>query len=525
MLLARDGVWRTVAPKEITTNQLEMTGASRADFAIRATADSWIEVDGTTVANIYINEDPADLSVHPFDIDGLSQWSAFRPDYLRNLMDETNVNMESVSMGARTINGSKYNNNVPTFSLPTNQVQEWKLSGAVQHPFHLHVYHVQALKTDNGFEEGEYYDVVSSKMSVRFDLNSTTSTVYNGRTILHCHILSHEDRGAMGWLDVLGGQDPPTYPAGTTYLEYYTLDGTSPPPTPPSGLSATATSSSSIDLAWTDNSQDEDGFDIERSTDGSSFTLLTSLGTNVIEYTDTELTASTTYWYRVSAYNSNGNSAYTNIANATTLQSGGDVELHVGSITVTRVALNGNRFRADATITILDGSAGQPVSGATVNGGFIGPTTGSESGTTDNNGEVFFSSRATKNPNGVWCFEVTDVSKAGATYNGGAISGCENSPFSRTINTTGTTDMHLSVYPNPFQNSTQIAFELPQQMHVVLEVYTVLGRPVAVITEQSYEAGQNFLDWDAHKLSSGMYFLKLKADGKLIDTQRLLLMR
>jgi hypothetical protein len=44
MLLARDGVWRTVAPKEITDNQLEMTGASRADFAIRTTSDQWERV-------------------------------------------------------------------------------------------------------------------------------------------------------------------------------------------------------------------------------------------------------------------------------------------------------------------------------------------------------------------------------------------------------------------------------------------------------------------------------------------------
>ena len=531
MLLARDGVWRTVAPKEITTNQLEMTGASRADFAIRATADSWIKVDGDTVANIYINGDSADPSVHPFDIDGVSQWSAIRPAYLRDLRNETNVNMESVSMGARTINGSKYNNDVPTFSLPNTQVQEWKLSGAVQHPFHLHVYHVQALKTDNGFEEGEYYDVVSSKMSVRFDLNSGSSTVYDGRTILHCHILSHEDRGAMGWLDVTGdGQGPPTYP-DNTYSEYYTLDGTSPPPTPPSNLSATAASSSSIDLAWTDNSFDEDGFDIERSTDGTSFTLLTSVGTNVVAYTDTEeLAASTTYWYRVSAYNSNGYSDYTNIAFATTQPTSGNVEMHVGNITVTRIALNGNRFRADATITILDSSNQQPVSGATVNGDFTGPTSGSESGTTDNNGEVFFSSRATKNPNGDWCFKVTDVSKAGATYNGGAnvvTWACDNQTSGRPMSSNGyaTADMLLSVYPNPFQNSTQIAFELPQQMQVVLEVYTVLGRRVAVITERSYEAGQHFLDWDTHKISSGMYFLKMKADGELIDTQRLLLMR
>ena len=273
MLLARDGVWRTLAPKEITTNQLEMTGASRADFAIRMTAaDSWIKVDGTTVANIFTSGD-ADTSVHPFDTDGSSQWSANRPDYLRDLRNETDVNFESVSMGARTINGSKYKNDEPTFSLPADKVQEWSLSGAVQHPFHLHVYHVQALRNDNDFEAGEYYDVVSSKMSIRFDLNDNTSSVYDGRTILHCHILSHEDRGAMGWLDVLGGAGPPSFP-DNTYSEYYILGGGSQfPPAAPSNLTATGTSSSTIDLTWLDNAGDEDGFEIERSLDGTNFTL------------------------------------------------------------------------------------------------------------------------------------------------------------------------------------------------------------------------------------------------------------
>jgi hypothetical protein len=328
MLLARDGVWRTVAPKEITDNQLEMTGASRADFAIRTTSDSWIKVDGTTVANIYTGG-ITDESVHPYDGTVGNKWEAIRPNYLRDLRAETNVNTEAVSMGARTINGGKFNINEPTFQLPASQVQEWSLSGAVQHPFHLHVYHVQALKDDNDFEAGEYYDVVASKMSIRFDLNQGSSTVYDGRTILHCHILSHEDRGAMGWLDVDGGEGPPTFP-GNTYSEYYILDGAPTPPAAPSALTATAASSSTIELSWMDNAGDEDGFILERSLDGSNFTLLTSLpsfnGMGLIAYTDSELNPETTYWYRLSAYNSEGNSAYSNIANAITQSSGGVCE-------------------------------------------------------------------------------------------------------------------------------------------------------------------------------------------------------
>jgi chitodextrinase len=91
------------------------------------------------------------------------------------------------------------------------------------------------------------------------------------------------------------------------------------PPAAPSNLVATAASSSSINLAWSDNSASETGFKIERSTSPTTgFTLITSLGTNVTSYTNTGLAAATTYYYRVRAYNSAGDSGYSNTANAIT---------------------------------------------------------------------------------------------------------------------------------------------------------------------------------------------------------------
>jgi hypothetical protein len=90
------------------------------------------------------------------------------------------------------------------------------------------------------------------------------------------------------------------------------------PPAAPSGLGASATSSSAISLSWTDNSNNETGFKIERSPDGLNFTPLFTTGAGVTSYSDTALTSSTLYYYRVSATNSVGDSGYTNIAQATT---------------------------------------------------------------------------------------------------------------------------------------------------------------------------------------------------------------
>ncbi|GAB6067761.1 hypothetical protein JCM13664_10800 [Methylothermus subterraneus] len=88
-------------------------------------------------------------------------------------------------------------------------------------------------------------------------------------------------------------------------------------PNAPSNLSASA-QSESIQLTWIDNASNESGFKIERSLDGQSFAQIATLGENATSFIDTGLTASTTYYYRVRAYNGVGDSAFSNIAQATT---------------------------------------------------------------------------------------------------------------------------------------------------------------------------------------------------------------
>jgi FtsP/CotA-like multicopper oxidase with cupredoxin domain len=215
-LLARDGVWRNVAPLPLPTNSLDLTGASRADLAVKCSGDSTIAVNGTVVANVHADATlPANLTVGPYSNGSIgTTWSARRPSYLRDLRGVTTVEQRTVNMGARTINGSKFDMNVPTFTIPAGSVQQWTIKGATNHPFHLHVYHFQMKGACGAFEDGEYYDTLAAgPCKTRFDLNPATSEVYDGTTIMHCHILDHEDQGAMGWSDILGGLAPPSYPA------------------------------------------------------------------------------------------------------------------------------------------------------------------------------------------------------------------------------------------------------------------------------------------------------------------------
>jgi hypothetical protein len=97
-----------------------------------------------------------------------------------------------------------------------------------------------------------------------------------------------------------------------------TPTGTPTVPATPSGLAAAPASSTQINLTWSDNSSNETGFRIERSTDGINFTFVTNVGVNATSYANTGLTASTKYYYRVQALGSAGNSGYSNVANATT---------------------------------------------------------------------------------------------------------------------------------------------------------------------------------------------------------------
>lgn len=93
-----------------------------------------------------------------------------------------------------------------------------------------------------------------------------------------------------------------------------------PPANPPSNLSAIAASSSQVNLSWTDNSSDEDGFNIERcqSAACANFVMIASVGVNVTAYSNTGLSPNTTYRYRVRASNAGGTSGPSNEVQVTT---------------------------------------------------------------------------------------------------------------------------------------------------------------------------------------------------------------
>lgn len=205
-------------------------------------------------------------------------------------------------------------------------------------------------------------------------------------------------------------------PTGTTNLLLYSLVGGTPPPPPtlpadPSNLAATATSSSAIALTWTDNATDESGYYVERLA-GATWSRIATLGANVTGYTNTGLTAGTSYSYRVQAYNGAGASGYTNTATATTQS---PPMVYVAAATVT-TARSGSNWSATMTVTIRNGN-GVLVPGATVRMDWTGGATGFKTATTGTNGVAVIKS-SNFNYSKVWSvnLSVTNVTLSGSTY-------------------------------------------------------------------------------------------------------------
>ena len=109
------------------------------------------------------------------------------------------------------------------------------------------------------------------------------------------------------------------------------------PPAPPSGLTASAPSAYQVNLSWTDNSNDETNFEIERSTTGigGTYSLLTTVGANTISYSDMTVTPTNEYCYRVRSANGAGPSNYSNSDCVTPAEGDYALDFGTGSAYVT----------------------------------------------------------------------------------------------------------------------------------------------------------------------------------------------
>lgn len=79
-------------------------------------------------------------------------------------------------------------------------------------------------------------------------------------------------------------------------------------------------------------------------------------------------------------------------------------------------------------------------------------------------------------------------------------------------------------FPNPFNPSTTIKYQMSEKRHVTLKIYDVLGRDIATLVDGVEEPGYRSVRWDAGSLASGVYFYRLDS-GTFTSVKKLLLMR
>ncbi len=79
-------------------------------------------------------------------------------------------------------------------------------------------------------------------------------------------------------------------------------------------------------------------------------------------------------------------------------------------------------------------------------------------------------------------------------------------------------------YPNPFNPTTKIEYDLPSSANVKLEVYNSIGQLVAMLLNETKEAGYYSVEFNGGKLSSGIYFYKLQA-GNFSEVKKFVLMK
>jgi len=172
------------------------------------------------------------------------------------------------------------------------------------------------------FKNGEIILYMDGKEESRSTVDGRMNVMANQKTTLGANPLGQTP--FAGHLD-----DVRIYDRALSAAEIMLLtrdSGTVPvlAPNDPSNLLAVAISSNQIDITWQDNSDNEHGFKLERSTD-ASFTnpVLITLDENIMSYTDSALIPATLYFYRIYSYNTIGDSEYSNEANALT-DSGSD---------------------------------------------------------------------------------------------------------------------------------------------------------------------------------------------------------
>jgi hypothetical protein len=192
-----------------------------------------------------------------------------------------------------------------TITVSANQayVGTWRVDGGNRVDLHVNGAPAGSKNLGSGFPGFDRYVVgmTEPSSSTRFD-GQVAEVLFYDRALADCEL------------------DQVVADLGARYsVSVSSTGGGCVPPTGPTGLTATASGSSAIDLVWTDASDNEDGFRIERRLGQTgTWSQIIDTPANETSYSDVGRQPSTEYCYRVLAFNAEGSSEWTSTACATT---------------------------------------------------------------------------------------------------------------------------------------------------------------------------------------------------------------
>jgi len=85
-------------------------------------------------------------------------------------------------------------------------------------------------------------------------------------------------------------------------------------------------------------------------------------------------------------------------------------------------------------------------------------------------------------------------------------------------------EFSISNYPNPFNPTTTINYQLPEAGFVTIKVYDILGKEVSVLVNETKQAGYYNVNFDAGSLTSGIYIYSIQSNN-FAQSKKMLLIR
>lgn len=266
----------------------------------------------TTIANIGAN-------VTFFHDTGLTEGTKYY--YVVSAFNSIGASNLSDEASATTSNAVNMKPIAPTLltavAISDSQIElHWQNNCATEKGFYIY------RKTDSDTNYIKVHDTESAQWNGYGDSNLESGTKY------YYYVSAYN---AVGFAD-------------SNVLSATTTGSAMSSPLAPSGLHAEAISSSAIQLSWNDNSINENGFILERSfTQVGGFTDLVNLPKGRTSYENTGLTEETTYYYRIKAFNDTGESNYSSLASAKTMQQAPPLPDEDNSSTTIPPATSGNQ--------------------------------------------------------------------------------------------------------------------------------------------------------------------------------------